>query len=88
MDIIRRGIRDVVTRGTGRTAGGFGVEIAGKTGTAQNSHGDDHALFVGYAPADKPRYVAAVLIEGGGSGSSVAGPLAARMLAYLLQHDQ
>ncbi|MDR3280713.1 MAG: penicillin-binding protein 2 [Synergistaceae bacterium] len=86
MDIIRRGIRDVVARGTGRVAGSFGVEVAGKTGTAQNSHGNDHAWFVGYAPANKPKYVAVALIEGGGSGSSVAGPLVAQMLAYLLQH--
>jgi penicillin-binding protein 2 len=88
MDIIRNGIRDAVARGTGRGARGFGTEIAGKTGTAQNSHGEDHAWFVGYAPADSPKYVAAVLIEGGGSGGSVAGPVAAQMLAYLLEHDK
>ncbi|MDR0653288.1 MAG: penicillin-binding protein 2 [Synergistaceae bacterium] len=88
MDIIRRGIRDVVATGTGRVAGGFGVEVAGKTGTSQNSQGEDHASFVGYAPADNPRYVAAVLIEGGGSGGSVAGPLVGQMLSYLLEHDK
>ncbi|MDR0764521.1 MAG: penicillin-binding protein 2 [Synergistaceae bacterium] len=88
MDIIRRGIRDSVKSGTGRAARGFGVEIAGKTGTAQNSQGEDHAWFVGYAPADNPRYVAAALVEGGGSGGSVAGPLAARILSYLLEHDK
>jgi penicillin-binding protein 2 len=88
MDIIKKGIRDVVARGTGRVAGGFGVEIAGKTGTAQNSHGDDHAWFVGYAPASNPKYVAVALIEGGGSGSSVAGPLVAQMLAYLIHHEK
>ncbi|MDR1472728.1 MAG: penicillin-binding protein 2 [Synergistaceae bacterium] len=88
MDIIRRGIRDVVTRGTGRAAGGYGVEIAGKTGTAQNSRDDDHAWFVGYAPADAPKYVAAVLVEGGGSGSSVGGPLVGQMLSYLLEYNK
>jgi penicillin-binding protein 2 len=87
MDIIRRGIRDVVERGTGRVAGTYGVEIAGKTGTAQNSQGDDHAWFVGYAPVDNPKYVSVALIEGGGSGSSVAGPVVAQMLAYLLRND-
>jgi len=88
MDIIKRGIRDVVAIGTGRIAGNFGVEVAGKTGTAQNSQGEDHAWFVGYAPASKPKYVAAALIENGGGGSSVAGPVVAQMLAYLLQHDK
>jgi penicillin-binding protein 2 len=88
IDIVKTGIREVVRVGTGRIAGGYGVEIAGKTGTAQNPHGNDHAWFVGYAPADKPRYVAAALIEGGGSGSSVAGPLVAQMLAYLVEHEK
>jgi penicillin-binding protein 2 len=40
------------------------------------------------APADNPRYVAAVLIEGGGSGGSVASPLVGQMLSYLLEHDK
>jgi penicillin-binding protein 2 len=88
MDIIRRGVRAVVASGTARVAGDYGVEVAGKTGTAQNSHGEDHAWFVGYAPADNPRYVAAALIEGGGSGSSVASPVVAQMLSYLLKHDK
>ena len=87
MDIIRRGIREVVSSGTGRVAGRFGVEIAGKTGTAQNPHGDDHAWFAGYAPIDKPKYVAVALVEGGGAGSSVAGPIVAKMLAYMIEHD-
>ncbi|MDR1482447.1 MAG: penicillin-binding protein 2 [Synergistaceae bacterium] len=87
IDIIGRGLREVVTRGSGRAANNYGVEIAGKTGTAQNPHGDDHALFVGYAPASNPRYVTAVIVEGGGSGASTAGPLVARMLAYLLEHN-
>ncbi|MDR1137643.1 MAG: penicillin-binding protein 2 [Synergistaceae bacterium] len=87
MEIIRRGIRDVVERGTGRMAGTYGVEIAGKTGTAENSQGNDHAWFAGYAPANNPKYVAVALIEGGGSGSSVAAPVIAQMLAYLLRND-
>lgn len=88
MDLINRGIHEVVTRGTGRIVGRYGVQIAGKTGTAQNPHGEDHAWFVGYSPVNKPKYVVCVLVEGGGGGSSVAGPLAGEMLAYLVQHDQ
>ncbi|MDR3332382.1 MAG: penicillin-binding protein 2 [Synergistaceae bacterium] len=87
MDLIRKGLRDVVARGTGRAAGREGIEVAGKTGTAQNPHGEDHAWFAGYAPASNPRYVAAALVEGGGSGSSVSGPIVSQMLAYLLEHN-
>jgi penicillin-binding protein 2 len=88
MDSIKTGLRDVVRIGTGRVAGTYGVEVAGKTGTAQNPHGEDHAWFVGYAPAGDPKYVVAVLVEGGGSGSSVAGPLVGQMLAYLVEHEK
>ncbi|MDR0648245.1 MAG: penicillin-binding protein 2 [Synergistaceae bacterium] len=88
MDSIKTGLREVVRVGTGRVAGRYGVDVAGKTGTAQNPHGEDHAWFVGYAPANDPKYVAAVLVEGGGSGSSVAGPLVGQMLAYLVEHEK
>ncbi len=87
MDLINRGLREVVTRGTGRIAGTFGAEVAGKTGTAQNPHGEDHAWYVGYAPVKNPKYVVCVLVEGGGGGSSVAGPLVGEMLAYLVNHS-
>ena len=86
LEIVRRGLEAVVSRGTGSRAGRFGVHVAGKTGTAQNSHGDDHALFAGYAPAEDPKYVAVAVIEGGKHGSSVAGPLVGQMLAHLLSH--
>ncbi len=86
LEIVKRGLEAVVSRGTGSRAGRFGVHVAGKTGTAQNSHGDDHALFAGYAPADNPQYVAVAVIEGGKHGSSVAGPLVGQMLAHLLSH--
>ena len=84
--IVKKGLEYVVSRGTGSRAGRYGVSIAGKTGTAQNSHGDDHALFAGYAPADNPRYVAVAVIEGGKHGSSVAAPLVGELLAHLLSH--
>jgi penicillin-binding protein 2 len=81
--LVRKGLEEVVRTGTGKPAGAFGVEIAGKTGTAQNAHGEDHAWFFGYAPAKDPKLVAVALVEGGGKGSSVAGPLVAELLAYL-----
>lgn len=84
--IVQRGLEYVVSRGTGSRAGRFGISIAGKTGTAQNSHGDDHALFAGYAPADNPKYVAVAVVEAGKHGSSVAAPMVGELLAHLLSH--
>lgn len=81
---IKKGLDYVVKRGTGRRAGSYGISVAGKTGTAQNAHGPDHALFAGYAPADSPRYVAVAVIEAGLHGSSVASPMVGEILSYLL----
>ena len=74
LKVIQKGLNYVVQRGTGRQAGTYGITVAGKTGTAQNPHGDDHALFAGYAPADNPKYVAVVFLEAGLHGGSVAAP--------------
>ena len=84
--LVQKGLDYVVKRGTGSRAGRFGVSVAGKTGTAQNSHGPDHALFVGYAPAEAPQYVAAAVIEAGRAGSSVAAPMVGELLAHMLTH--
>lgn len=84
--LVQKGLTSVVSRGTGSRAGRFGVNIAGKTGTAQNSHGDDHALFVGYAPAEAPQYVAFAIVEAGKHGSSVASPIVGEILAHILTH--
>ncbi|MCF7934923.1 MAG: penicillin-binding protein 2 [Synergistales bacterium] len=84
LSAVQEGMIEVVEPGgTGERAGQFGVSVAGKTGTAQNPHGEDHAWFVGYAPVEDPRYVAVALVEGGGHGSRAASPLVGKMLAYL-----
>ena len=83
---VQKGLEYVVRKGTGARAGQFGVTIAGKTGTAQNAHGDDHALFAGYAPADAPRFVAVAVVEAGKHGSSVASPIVGEILAHILSH--
>ena len=75
----------VTEEGTGKGAfEGFPVTVAGKTGTAQVAGKDDMALFVGFAPAEKPRYAVVVIVEEGGHGGSVAGPAARQILAACL----
>ena len=66
--------------GTGGLAKVEGVRIAGKTGTAQNPHGEDHALFICYAPAEAPTIAIAILKENAGHGGSEAAPIAHKIL--------
>ncbi len=74
----------VVEEGTGSGAALSGIQVAGKTGTAENPHGDSHAWFIGFAPADKPEVVIAIIIENAGSGGSNAAPIAGRILRKAL----
>jgi penicillin-binding protein 2 len=69
-------------RGTGRAGAIPGVKVAGKTGTSQNPHGEDHALFVAYAPADDPVIALAVVMENAGHGGAMAAPVARSILMY------
>ncbi len=66
--------------GTGKRARVEGVRVAGKTGTAQNPHGEDHAWFTALAPAHYPEIVVAVVVENAGHGGAVAAPIAGRVL--------
>jgi peptidoglycan glycosyltransferase len=74
----------VVDNGTGRKARVDGVEVAGKTGTAENS-GADHNWFIGFAPANDPKIAVAVFVRnGGGTGGDTSAPIAKAVLqAYL-----
>ena len=59
-----------------------GLDVYGKTGTAQNPHGEDHGWFIAFAGREgqAPEIAVAVFVEYGKSGSSVAGPVARKML--------
>ncbi len=86
-EYLRRSLWAVVNEGgTGAAARIPGLEIAGKTGTAQiiakskSSLGQDHAWFVAFAPVKEPEVVVVVLVERGGHGGDVAAPIARRIL--------
>jgi peptidoglycan glycosyltransferase len=74
----------VVSSGTGTSAAISGVQVAGKTGTAEVENGEPHAWFAAFAPADDPRVVVAVLVENSGTGGSVAAPVAKRVISAAL----
>jgi penicillin-binding protein 2 len=82
--VVLEGLKAVLE--AGGTAGASaiqGLTLAGKTGTAQNTGGDDHGWFVGFAPADKPKIVVAVLLEFGLHGSRAAHIASAIIGHYL-----
>jgi penicillin-binding protein 2 len=77
-NLVREGMRRVVMSpgGTGAGARIPGIEVAGKTGTAENPHGKAHAWFIGFAPFDEPKIAICVLVENVGYGGSFAAPIA------------
>ncbi len=79
-DIVREAMRQVVDGGTGWIGKVPGIEMAGKTGSAQNPHGDSHAWFMAFAPFKLPEVSIAVIVENGGGGGAVAAPIARKFL--------
>jgi peptidoglycan glycosyltransferase len=82
--ILRQFMVQVVTSGTGTSAAINGVQVAGKTGTAEVADGESHAWFAAFAPADDPKVVVAVLVENAGTGGSIAAPVARDVIAAAL----
>ena len=80
LQTIRDMLVDVVHYGTGKRSRIQGINVAGKTGTAQNPHGEDHAWFVSFAPAEAPEIAITCIVENGGQGGSVAAPMARKVM--------
>ena len=88
LQIMRRGFEGVVSEGSVKDVfKGMGVTAAGKTGTGEVAGKDNYAWYVGYAPASKPKYVCACIIEQGGSGATSAAPAVRSVLAKALGKD-
>ena len=92
-DWVAEGMRAAVTGSTGsgtcRMVGNIlpGVEACGKTGTAQNPHGKDHSVFMGFAPMNDPQIAIVVYVENGGWGATYGVPIGALMMdQYLHGH--
>lgn len=80
-DVIADGMANAVTSGTCRAANlGTDIQVCGKTGTAENPHGDDHSLFMAFAPKNDPKVAIAVVVENGGFGARNAVPIGRLML--------
>ncbi|MBR2379885.1 MAG: penicillin-binding protein 2 [Paraprevotella sp.] len=80
------GMRQAILSGTCRSGNIPGVEICGKTGTAQN-RGQDHSAFIGFAPKDNPQIAIAVYVENGGWGADYGVPLGALMIEQYLNGE-
>ena len=94
-DIIEEGLSDVYKSGTGKLLNIPGIEICGKSGTAENftkingnkTQLTDHSIFVAYAPKNKPQIAIAVLVENGYYGSTWAGRISSLMIEKYLKRE-
>ena len=82
---IVNGMRMAVTSGTCRGANLPGLDVCGKTGTVQNPHGQDHSVFMGFAPKDDPKIAICVYAENAGFGAQVAVPMGAMIIERYLR---
>lgn len=81
------GMRMAVTGGTCRTANLPDIEVCGKTGTAQNPHGKDHSVFMGFAPYNDPKIAICVYVENAGFGATFGVPIGSLMIEKYLKRD-
>jgi penicillin-binding protein 2 len=86
-DVVQHAMRDVfgMVHGTAHYYEIDSVNQCGKTGTVQNPHGEDHSMFIAFAPMEDPKIAISVIVENGGYGSKWAAPIASLLMEkYLL----
>ena len=83
------GMQNVIEgkNGTAKNARVDSISICGKTGTAQNPHGEDHSIFIAFAPKYNPKIAIAVYVENGGWGSTWAAPIGSLMVEKYLTNN-
>ena len=84
-NIVIDGMQQCFERGTAAAEKIEGITACGKTGTAENPHGKDHSVFVGFAPRDHPKIAFACLVENGGWGGTMAAPIVSLMMERYLK---
>jgi penicillin-binding protein 2 len=84
LDGLRHSLIAVVERGTAAANRRADLTVAGKTGTAQNPHGNDHGWFIGFAPADKPQLIVGGIMEFAEHGTTVAPYVVQTLRRYIL----
>jgi len=82
------GMEKVVSAGTARSALIPEIAICGKTGTAENPHGEDHSIFFAFAPKDDPKIAIAVYVEHGRFGGTIAAPIASLLIEQYLNEER
>jgi len=87
LEVLNEGMRLVVEgeHGTARFLRNKNYRLGGKTGTAENPHGDNHSLFVGVAPLEDPQIVVCAIVENAGHGSDVAAPLVGQIIKQFME---
>lgn len=83
-EVVAEGMRMAVLGGTCKGANLPGIEVCGKTGTAQNPHGVDHSAFMGFAPYHNPKIAIAVYVENAGFGAAFGVPIGSLMIEKYL----
>lgn len=83
-DVITNAMEAVISNGTARRANIKDIVVCGKTGTAENPHGEDHSVFVAFAPKENPQIAISVYVENAGFGGTWAAPIASLMIEKYL----
>jgi len=88
IDGMDKAVNDSLGSGsTARIARINDITVCGKTGTAENPHGEDHSIFVAFAPKDNPKIAISVYVENGGFGATYAAPIASLMIEKYLKRE-